>query len=249
VDYAGCYIKKGTLKLRNPSRDFFPGYVAMGMNAMTREVSVQIQGHVGDYLGYRSPRIDIEVEGTVRDRVVAAVGDGSLKVVGDIIGGLGGGSQSLRVHVDGSIGRVNPNNQSCTILVAEDIQWGIGENQSDCFIKVCGSVGMKFKKSGKLQDIAAGLSKNSTLLVGGDIYGNVGRDMELAKVYIWGKIHGDIQASDTEGGFIYCNKRSTPIFKRLKKSIGGDIGIQYVTLKDSGYLFAEEPADLQEIIV
>jgi hypothetical protein len=35
----------------------------------------------------------------------------------------------------------------------------------------------------------------------------------------------------------------------VAKSIGGAIGVKYVTLKDSGYIFAEEPDDIKEIIL
>jgi formylmethanofuran dehydrogenase subunit C len=249
VDYAGCYLTRGALKLTNHSEDYYPNNVGLGMNAVNPESRIFIDGNVGDHLGFRSPKANIEVKGSVRDRAGMAMGDGVIRVEGDVTGGLAGNTQNARLEVDGNVGRINRDNFGCKILVAEDVHWSIGENQSDCFIKVCGNVGLKYKKTGKLQDVAAGLKKNTTLLIGGEVFGHIGTRMEIAKVLIWGRVHGEVHVSDSQGGFIYLNKKSTPLVKRLTKSLGGDIGIKYVTLKESGYLFAEESDDIKEIIV
>jgi formylmethanofuran dehydrogenase subunit C len=249
VDYAGCYLGRGALKLKTRSGDYLPGNVGMGMKASGPDSKISVSGNVGDHLGYRAPKANIEVKGSVRDRAGMAVGDGTIRIEGDVAGGLGGNAQSARLEVDGSVGRINRDNFGCKILIAEDVHWGIGDNQADCFIKVCGNVGMKYKSGGKLLDIAPGLSKNSALLVGGDVFGNIGTRMEIAKILVWGRVHGETRASDNQGGFIYLNKKSTSMITRAVKSLGGDIGIKYVTLKESGYLFAEDPEDIKEIIL
>jgi formylmethanofuran dehydrogenase subunit C len=249
VDYGGCYMNRGVLHLTNPSDEYVANNVGMGMNASNPEIKILIEGNVGDFLGYRAPQLNMEVKGSARDRAAMAVGGGSLKIEGDVAGALGGNSHDTRMEVDGSVGRVHKDNFGCKISIGGDIHWGISEHQSDCFIKVCGSVGVKAKKSGKMQDVAAGLCKNAALLVGGDVYGHLGKKMELAKVYVWGRVYGEIHSSDAQGGFIYLNKKSTPFLERMKKSIGGAIGVKYVALKESGYLFAEEPEDLKEMIV
>ncbi len=249
VEYGGCYLSRGSLILKNPSEEFQPSYVGMGMNAFNPNTQILVQGNVGDYLGYRSPVVRIEVKGSARDRVGMAVGEGSLKIEGDVQGGLAGNAQSTRMEVEGSVGRINRENMSCTFLIGGDVHWGIGEKQADCFIKVCGNIGMKYKKSGRLVDVAAGMTKNSVLLVGGDVYGHLGKNLELARIYVWGKVHGDIRVSDAEGGFIYLNKKSTSLIKRLKRSIGSDIGIKYVSLKDSGYLFVESAEEVKDLVV
>ena len=248
VDYAGCYMKRGVLQLRNRSEEHLPNNVGMGMNATHPEIKILIEGDVGDHLGYRAPQLNIEVKGSARDRAGMALGGGTLKIEGDVAGALGGSAHDTRIEVEGSVGRIQKDNFGCKIVIGGDVLWGISENQSDCFIKVCGSVGVKYKKTGKIQDVAAGLSKNAALLVGGDVYGHLGKNMELAKVYIWGRVFGEIHSSDAQGGFIYMNKKSTPFLERIKKSIGGAIGVKYVTLKESGYLFADEREDLKEIV-
>jgi|GEM_PF-1236560 formylmethanofuran dehydrogenase subunit C len=249
VDYAGCYLSKGVLILKNPVADFYPGYVGMGMNAASPQCKIVVEGHVGDYLGFRAPHANLEVKGSARDRVAMAVGQGDVRIEGDVAGGLGGNTHDTRLEVDGDVGRINRDHHGCTIIVSGDVHWGISENQADCFIKVCGNVGLKYKKTGKMQDIAAGLTKNSVLLVGGDVYGNLGKRMELAKIFVWGRVYGEIEVSDTQGGFIYLNKKSTPFLQRMKSSIGGAVGIKYATLKESGYLFAEGPEDVKGLIV
>jgi formylmethanofuran dehydrogenase subunit C len=166
-----------------------------------------------------------------------------------VLGGLGGNTQSTRIEVYGSVGRINPNNLSCTIMVSENINFGIGESQMGCFIKVCGSVGTEFRKGRRTPDIAPRLRKNSVILIGGDVYGNIGKDMEVARIYVWGRVHGEIKASDYEGGFIYLNKKSAPLLKRITQSLGGKIGVKYLPLKESGYLFAEGHDDLADLIV
>ncbi|MEJ5376131.1 MAG: hypothetical protein WHX93_06100 [bacterium] len=248
VDYAGCYLSRGELKLVNSSQEFLPSYIGMGMQASSPECRILVEGNVGDYLAYRSARASVEVRGSARDRVGMAVGEGFIRVEGDVAGGLAGGTHNTRLEVDGSVGRIQKDNSGCKILVGGDVHWSIGENQFDCFIKVCGNVGMKYRKSGKLVDMAAGLSRNSVVLIGGDVWGNIGSNMEIAKVLIWGKVHGQIQVADNQGGFIYLNKKSTPFYKRVVRSIGGDIGLKYVSLRESGYLFAEDPEDIKEII-
>lgn len=248
VDYAGCYLSKGELMLKNPSADFHPNYVGMGMNAGSPECKINIEGDVGDYLGFRAPHANLEVKGSARDRVAMAMGQGVVRIEGDVVAGLGGNTHDARLDVDGDVGRINKDHHGCTIIVSGDVHWGISENQADCFIKVCGNIGLKYKKTGKMQDIAAGLVKNSVLLVGGDVYGNLGKRMELAKIFVWGRVHGEIQVSDTQGGFIYLNKKKTPFLQRIKSSIGGAVGIKYVSLKESGYLFAEGPEDVKELI-
>lgn len=249
VDYAGCYLSRGELKLKNPSSEALPCYIGMGMQASSPECRILVLGDVGDYLAYRSARASVEVRGSARDRVGVAVGEGFIRVEGDVAGGLAGNTHNTRLEVDGSVGRIQKDNSGCKILVGGDVHWSIGENQSDCFIKVCGNLGMKYRKSGKLVDMAAGLSRNSVLLVGGDVWGNIGAKMEIARVLVWGKVYGRIQVADNQGGFIYLNKKSTPFYKRIVRSIGGDIGLKYVSLKESGYLFAEDPEDVKEIIL
>jgi formylmethanofuran dehydrogenase subunit C len=249
VDYAGCYLTRGVLRLRNTGEDYAPGFVGLGMNASNREAKIIVEGNVGDHLGYRSPQANIEVRGKARDRVGMAMGEGTLKIEGEVAGGLAGNTHNCRIEVDGSVGRINRENVGCKILVGGDVHWGIGESQAECFIKVCGSLGSKHLKSGKLTDVASKLTKNTVLLVGGDVYGHIGRGMELAKVLVWGRVHGEIHVSDTQGGFVYLHKKSTPLLQRVAKSIGGAIGVKYVTLKDSGYIFAEEPDDIKEIIL
>ncbi len=248
VDYAGCYMKRGVLHLKNPSDEYLPNNVGMGMNASNPEIKILIEGNVGDFLGYRAPQLNMEVKGSARDRAGMALGGGTLKIEGDVAGALGGSCHDSRLEVEGSVGRIHKENFGCRILVGGDVLWGIGEHQSDCFIKVCGSVGVKYRKTGKMQDMAAGLSKNTALLIAGDVHGHLGKNMELAKVYVWGRVFGEIQSSDAQGGFIYLNKKSTPFLERIKKSIGGAIGVKYVTLKESGYLFADEREDLKDIV-
>ncbi len=249
VDYAGCYLSRGELKLSTPSPEALPSHVGMGMQASSPECRILVEGDVGDYLAYRSARASVEVKGSARDRVGMAVGEGFIRVEGDVAGALAGNTHNTRLEVDGSVGRVQRDNSGCKILVGGDVHWSIGENQSGCFIKVCGNLGMKYRRSGKLVDMAAGLSKNSVLLVGGDVWGNIGANMEIARVLVWGKVHGQIHVEDNQGGFIYLNKKSTPFYKRFVRTIGGDIGLKYVSLKESGYLFAEDPEDIKEIIL
>lgn len=249
VDYAGCYLSRGELKLSNPSPEALPCYIGMGMQASSPECRILVLGDVGDYLAYRSARASVEVRGSARDRVGVAVGEGFIRVEGDVAGGLAGNTHNTRLEVDGSVGRIQKDNSGCKILVGGDVHWSIGENQSGCFIKVCGNLGMKYRKSGKLVDMAAGLNRNSVLLIGGDVWGNIGAKMEIARVLVWGKVHGRIQVADNQGGFIYLNKKSTPFYKRIVRSVGGDIGLKYVSLKESGYLFAEDPEDVKEIIL
>jgi hypothetical protein len=249
VDYAGCYLSRGTLKLKSQTTGVSSNYVGMGMDASTRDGQILVEGNVGDYLGYRARRANIEVTGTARDKTGMAIGEGKVRIEGDVNGHLGGNTESTIFEVDGSVGAIEGDNTICTILIGGDVHWGIGENQQECFIRVCGSVGLKSKESGKALDIAVGLAKNSMLLVGDDIYGNIGKGMEVAKIFVWGRVYGEIQASDTGGGFIYLHKRKTPIYERIKKSFGGGVGVKYVSLKDSGYLFAEGPDDVQEIII
>jgi formylmethanofuran dehydrogenase subunit C len=249
VEYAGCYLSRGSLLLKSRSDDYFPSYIGMGMNATNPETKISIIGNVGDHLGYRSPAVRIEVKGSARDRAGMAMGDGFLRIEGDVKGGLGGDTSYARFEVEGNVGRINRDNIQCAMSIGGDVHWGIGEKQSECFIKVCGSVGLRYKKTGKLMDIAPGLVKNAVILIGGDVFGNLGKNMELAKIYIWGRVYGEIQASDSEGGFIYLNKKGSPLISRLKKTLGGNIGIKYVTLRDSGYLFAEGPDDIKEIVV
>ncbi len=62
-------------------------------------------------------------------------------------------------------------------------------------------------------------------------------------------VYGEIQVSDTQGGFIYLNKKNTPLLQRIKSSVGGAVGIKYSSLKESGYLFAEGPEDVKDLIV
>jgi formylmethanofuran dehydrogenase subunit C len=249
VDYAGCYLSRGELKLKNPSSESLPSYIGMGMQASSPECRILVEGDVGDYLAYRAARASVEVRGSARDRVGMAVGEGFIRVEGDVAGGLGGNTHNTRLEVDGSVGRIQRDNSGCKILVGGDVHWSIGDNQLDCFIKVCGNVGMKYRQSGKLVDMAAGLGRNSVLLVGGDVWGNIGTRMEIARVLVWGKVHGEIHVADNQGGFIYLNKKSTPFYKRMARSVGGDIGVKYVILKDSGYLFAEDPEDIKELIL
>lgn len=249
VDYAGCYLSRGELKLSNPSPGVLPCYIGMGMQASSPECRILVEGDVGDYLAYRSARASVEVRGSARDRVGMAVGEGFIRVEGDVAGALAGNTHNTRLEVDGSVGRIQKDNSGCKILVGGDVHWSIGENQSDCFIKVCGSLGLKYRKSGRLLDMAAGLNRNSVLMVGGDVWGNIGSKMEVARVLVWGKVYGQIQVADNQGGFIYLNKKSTPFYKRIARSIGGDIGLKYVSLKESGYLFAQDPEDVKELIL
>jgi hypothetical protein len=249
VDYAGCYLGRGEMKLKSRSHGVSPNYVGMGMNASSLETKLTVDGNVGDYLGYRASQANIEVTGSAKENAGMAIGYGSMKIDGDVAGALGGNTQSTRLEVGGSVGSIGNDNVGCTILIGADINWGIGENQQDCFIKVCGSVGVKARKSEKHLNIATGLCRNSILLVGENVYGNLGKGMEVAKVFVWGRVHGQIEVSDIGGGFVYLNKRKNRLLDRLKSVIGGSIGIKYVKLKESGYLFAEEPDDIKDIVL
>lgn len=249
VDYAGCYLSRGELRLNRGSSESSASYVGMGMRAATPQCRILVHGDVDDFLAYRAAKASVEVRGSARDRVGMAVGEGFIRVEGDVAGGLGGNTHNTRLEVEGNVGRIQRDNSGCKILVGGDVNWNIGENQSDCFIKVCGNVAMRYKASGKLVEVAPGLSRNSVLMVGGDVWGHLGSRMEVARVLVWGKVHGEIHVADNQGGFIYLNKKSVPFYKRMVRSVGGDIGIKYVQLKESGYLFAEDPEDIKEIIL
>jgi formylmethanofuran dehydrogenase subunit C len=249
VDYAGCFMEKGLLRLKNESREYFPNYIGMGMASSSPNCKIIIDGNVGDYLGYRSKKLNIEIHGDVRDRVAMGVGEGYLLVTGNVAGGIGGDSSCLTVEVEGSVGRINSNNSSSRFLINEDVQWGIGENLSDCFIKINGNVGIKYMKTKKLFPIAPRLTKNSLLIVGGDVCGHLGKEMENAKIFVWGKVHGEVNIPDTGGGFVYLNKKNVPIKKRFLGGLGKSIGLKYVNLKESAYLFIEKEEDIKELIL
>lgn len=249
VDYAGCFMEKGVLRLKNESNEYLPNYIGMGMASSSHQCKIIVDGNVGDYLGYRSIKLNLELHGDARDRVAMGVGEGHLLITGNVAGGIGGDSNCLTVEVEGSVGRINGNNRSSKFFINEDVQWGIGENLSDCFIKINGNVGIKYKKTGRIIPIAPKLSKNSFLIVGGDIYGNLGKDLENAKIFVWGKVYGEVSISDTGGGFVYLNKKNVPIQKRLLGGLGKSIGLKYVKLKESGYLFIEKEEDIKELIL
>ena len=249
VDYAGCYLARGEMRMVSSSKEDLPANVGMGMNARSPECRIVVEGDVGDYLAYRSAKACVEVKGSARDRVGMAVGDGYIRIEGDVAGGLAGNAHNTRFEVDGSVGRIQRENSGCKIMIGGDVHWSIGEKQLACFIKICGNVGMKYRKSGKLVDMASGLGRNSVLLVGGDVWGNLGTGMEVAKILVWGKVHGEIRVSDTQGGFIYLNRKKVPLLKRIAGTIGSEIGVRYVELKESGYLFAEDPEEVKDLIL
>jgi len=249
VDYAGCYLTRGEMRIISSSKEDLPSNVGMGMNARSPECRIVVEGDVGDYLAYRSAKACVEVKGSARDRVGMAVGDGYIKIEGDVAGGLAGNAHNTRFEVDGSVGRIQRENSGCKIMIGGDVHWSIGERQLGCFIKICGNVGMKYRKTGKLVDMASGLGRNSVLLVGGDVWGNLGTGMEVAKILVWGKVHGEIKVSDTQGGFIYLNRKKVPLLKRIAGTIGSEIGVRYVELKESGYLFAEDPEEVKDLIL
>lgn len=248
VDYAGCFMEKGVLILKNDSKEYFPDYIGMGMAASDPQCKIIIDGNVGNYLGYRSIRLFIELRGDARDRVAMGVGEGRISIIGNVAGGIGGESKNVTIEVDGSVGRINKGNMESRFLISENINWNIGENLSQCFIKVNGDVGMSYKETGKLIPVAPKLLEGSVLLIGGDVYGNLGKDLEIGKIFVWGKVHGSVEIEDKEGGFIYLNKKKTPLAKRLLGGIGKGIGLKYVNLKESGYLFVKDEEDLKELI-
>lgn len=249
LDYAGCYLTKGELVISVPSDEGGANYIGMGMKATTPDCRIVVEGQVGDYLAYRAAKANVEVKGSARDKVGMAVGEGYVRIEGDVAGGIAGNTQNTVLEVDGSVGRVYGDNCGCKIIIGGDVHWNIGENQWECFIKVCGSVGMKYSKSGKLMDVAVGLAKNSVLLIGGDVWGNLGSKIEVAKVLVWGRIHGEVSVSNSQGGFVYINKKKVPLFKRIATFVGRDIGVKYVGLKESGYLFAKDLQDVKDLIL
>ena len=248
VDYAGCFREKGLRQLKNSSKDYLPDYIGMGMAAPDPQCKITIEGNVGNYLGYRSIRLYIELRGDAGDGVAMGVGEGHLSIIGSVDGGIGGESSNITLEVDGSVGRINSENNESRFLISEDIQWDIGENLSNCFIKVNGNVGMSYKKTGKLMPIAPKLMRGSVLLIGGDVYGNIGKDLESGKIFVWGRVHGEVEIEDIGGGFIYLNKKKVPIAKRLLGVVGKGVGLKYVNLKESKYLFIENEEDVKELL-
>jgi formylmethanofuran dehydrogenase subunit C len=248
VDYAGCFMEKGILKLQNDSKDFFPDYIGMGMAASDSQCKIIINGNVGNYLGYRSIRLFIELRGDARDGVAMGVGEGHISIVGNVVGGIGGESNNIKIEVDGSVGRINKDNTESRFLISENIHWDIGENLRQCFVKVNGDVGTNYKETGKQMSIAPKLLQGSVLLIGGDVYGNLGKGLAIGKIFVWGKVYGTVEMEDKDGGFVYLNKKKIPLAKRLLGGIGKGIGLKYVNLKESGYLFAENEEDLKELI-
>jgi hypothetical protein len=249
VDYGGCYLTRGEIRFQNRSRGYSPQYLGMGMAAKGPETKISIEGNAGDYLGYRSACMDIEVQGNAGDRVGMAVGEGQVQIDGDVSGGLGGNSQNVRFEVLGSAGAIYRHNNNCTILVGEDLHKNIEEGQNGCFIRISGDVGVDHKNSENLPEVAPDLAKNSLLLIGGDVYGSLGKGLGVARILIWGKVYGRIEAAESEGGFIYLNKKSAPILQRIKQSFGGRLSVKHIALKESGYLFVESPEDVKELIL
>lgn len=249
VAYGGCFLSRGALKLKGSSKANYPDYVGMGMKALRQDTKILVEGNVGDYLGYRSPRLNMEVRGSVRDNVGMAAGDGKLRIQGNIAGGLGGHAQNVRIEVVGSVGSINGENTGCTFLIEENVQGEIAGDQAGCFIKVAGSVGLEYKNKKERLDVAPGMTKNAMLLIGGNVYGNLGKGLGVGRIFVWGRVYGEIQTMGIEGGYIYLNRKSTPVFERMRNFIGGDISVKYVALKESGYLFAEGPDDIKEIVL
>jgi formylmethanofuran dehydrogenase subunit C len=245
-DYAGCFLQTGQIVMRISSKDSQPNYVGFGMNIKDENCFIKIIGEVGDFLGYKSQNANIELKGNARDKAAMAIKGGKVSIAGNVAGSVGGNISDSYIHVDKNVGRIAKNNHNSSFIIQGDINWNIEGNIYKTLIRVDGDIGMSFKEEGKYPDICPYLSQNSIIIVGGNIYGNIGKRAKSGMVFVWGKVNGKIDTKEIERGYIYLNSSSTSVLRRIISTFGLKIKIK--KLPESGYLYINKDEDLSKIL-
>ncbi|MDY6861683.1 MAG: hypothetical protein SV062_01690, partial [Thermodesulfobacteriota bacterium] len=207
---------------------------------------ITVIGEVGDFLGYKSARAKIDLKGNARDKAAMGVRGGKVSIAGNVAGSVGGDTSDSYIEIGKNVGRVAKNSNNATFIIHGDINWNIEGSISKTLIRVDGSVGTSFKEERESPDICPGLTHNSIVIVGGNIYGNLGKGFQSGRIFVWGKVAGKIDTKEIEGGYIYLNSKKTSFFKRIMS--GFDLKIKVQKLSEGGYLYINKEEDIKDLL-